>query len=198
MAGKWLSFDAAVELIKDRLNTSLDRAQELITAAHASGEVHWRPNAKVFKRRIAEVQRVHAERKNLLRRADAPKPGSALDLLGESAAQGGLRESVSMELPIGKTELCEADLVAWLDREPPEKPIALKTAPDAIIESVISAVYDDADKGAERPNINKLPDAVMPRLRALGYETSGRRIKDIGRHKFAGRRLDVGRPKPPA
>jgi hypothetical protein len=63
----------------------------------------------------------------------------------------------------------------------------LKGASDASIRAAIASVYDDADKGGDRPNINKLPGAVAPRLKASGYKATGRRIKKIG-IEFAGRR----------
>jgi hypothetical protein len=69
----------------------------------------------------------------------------------------------------------------------------LEEAPDSTIREAIRSVYDDADKGGPRPNINQLVAAVLPRL--LGYRPpSGNHIKNIGREKeFAGRRGKVGK-----
>jgi hypothetical protein len=69
---------------------------------------------------------------------------------------------------------------------------ALKWAGEPFIRDVIAAIYDDADKGGDRPNINRLPDAVQPRLTAHGYKATGRRIKKIGSEEFAHRRGKVG------
>jgi hypothetical protein len=70
----------------------------------------------------------------------------------------------------------------------------LKPAPPTTIRQVIASVYDEADKGGPRPNINKLPTAVRAQLEALGYEASGRKIKKIGREpQFARRRGEVGK-----
>jgi hypothetical protein len=80
-----------------------------------------------------------------------------------------------------------------LDQQAPEKAV-LTMAPVSIIEDVITAVYDEADKGGDRPNINQLPKAVLPRLKARGYTSTGRRIKEIGSaEKFASRRGEIGK-----
>ena len=69
---------------------------------------------------------------------------------------------------------------------------ALKPATDPMVRNIITAVYDDADKGGPRPNINQLPDAVLSRL-AAGYTASGRQIKKIGSEpQFKRRRRKPG------
>jgi hypothetical protein len=75
-------------------------------------------------------------------------------------------------------------------------PITLEEASEpTIIRDAIRSVYDDADKGGPRPNINELPKAVLPRLEKLGYRPpSGKQIKSIGREKeFVGRRRKIGK-----
>jgi hypothetical protein len=52
---------------------------------------------------------------------------------------------------------------------------ALKKATVSLIRNEIAAVY-----GVAQPNINKLPAVVQARLKKLGYEASGRQIKEIG------------------
>jgi hypothetical protein len=76
---------------------------------------------------------------------------------------------------------------------------SLTPASQAVIKRTIEDVYDDADRGGPRPNINELPGAVHPRLNARGYKTSGKRIKEIGgSEEFSERRGKVGvrRTKP--
>lgn len=68
----------------------------------------------------------------------------------------------------------------------------LKSATDTVIRNAITSVYDAADKGGPRPNINQLPNVVQPRLKALGYEAAGHQIKKIGK-EFASRRGRVGK-----
>jgi hypothetical protein len=70
----------------------------------------------------------------------------------------------------------------------------LKQPSDSTIRNEIKSVYDDADKGAARPNINELPDVVLPRLAKRGFITSVRRIRDIGREdQFKSRRGPRGK-----
>jgi hypothetical protein len=72
-------------------------------------------------------------------------------------------------------------------------PITLEEASEPTIRNAIRSVYDDADKGGSRPNINQLPKAVLSRLE--GYRPpSGKQIKSIGGEKeFVGRRGKVGK-----
>jgi hypothetical protein len=70
----------------------------------------------------------------------------------------------------------------------------LKYATPSMIRNVITSVYDDADKGKPRPNINQLPDAVLQRLEMIGFKASGNQIKKIGREEqFKSRRHPVGK-----
>ena len=73
--------------------------------------------------------------------------------------------------------------------------LALKEATPSMIRDAIGAVYDDADKAKTKPpNINELPAAVQPRLKAGGYAASGRQIKQIGGEQpFKLRRLSPGK-----
>ena len=74
-------------------------------------------------------------------------------------------------------------------------PITIEEASEPTIRDVIRSVYNDADKGGPRPNINALPKAVQPRIEKLGYKLpSGKQIKSIGREKeFVSRRGKVGK-----
>jgi hypothetical protein len=72
----------------------------------------------------------------------------------------------------------------------------LKKAAVATIREEISAVYDAADKGGPRPNINQLAGAVQPRLQERGYKVSLNQIKIIGGEpQFAKRRRRRGRQR---
>jgi hypothetical protein len=99
-------------------------------------------------------------------------------------------EPVAPVKPVAPVERSPFAVVATLNRN----------VPSHIIRSAITAVYDDADKGVgPRPNINELPSAVQPRLAALGYQASGRQIKQIGKEKeFSSRRNEVGSGRPPS
>jgi hypothetical protein len=80
-------------------------------------------------------------------------------------------------------------------QRPEDEVHALKGATPSMIRNVIGAVYDDADKAKTKPpNINELPAAVQPRLKAKGYAASGRQIKQIGGEQpFKLRRLSPGK-----
>jgi len=67
----------------------------------------------------------------------------------------------------------------------------LKQAPEATIRDIIRLVYDDVDKGGPRPNIVKLPDAVLPELEKQGLTASKSQIRKIGK-EFADRRNKRG------
>ena len=93
---------------------------------------------------------------------------------------------------IYQSVFCVKSDVLKIANEISNKP-ALKEAPDPIIRYSIAGVYDDADRGGPRPNINELPDAIQPRLKELGYKASGRKIKQIGGgQQFKKRRGKVG------
>jgi hypothetical protein len=65
----------------------------------------------------------------------------------------------------------------------------LPDAPPAVIKREIKAVYDEAEAaGTKPPNINQLPDAVLPRLQAKGYTASKAQIKKIGKQSEERRR----------
>jgi hypothetical protein len=57
----------------------------------------------------------------------------------------------------------------------------LLPAPEAEIERVIAAVYDEVENAGTPPNIKQLPNAVLPRLEALGWTASKTQIMEIGR-----------------
>jgi hypothetical protein len=181
---EWIPFASAVQMISRRLNRPIVEAESLIRAEVQTGNIHVAPDLQL-----------RASLESLSRASPLCRPNqlatefdSALDMLAEAARQTSLDATLGRHPMINR-----ADLLNWRDQRTPEKSI-LKLAPDAVIEGVIAAVYDDADKGAPRPNINELPKAVLPRLGALGYRTSQRRIKRIGgAEKFASRRHVVGK-----
>jgi hypothetical protein len=69
-----------------------------------------------------------------------------------------------------------------------------QVAPDSTIRAVIEAIYDEAHRDScKPPNINELADIAKLRLKALGYDVSGRHIKAIGSEpQFEDRRGKVG------
>jgi hypothetical protein len=126
-----------------------------------------------------------------LRRPGLPKvrPGSKAELLNMNYRNAWFAERPAVDV---------TDLLDWLDRRQPKKSptkSGLKRAPRSAVENEIAAVYEEAAKrNSKPPNINELPYVVLPRLKSLGYETSGKQIKEIGRaNEFAKHRGPVGK-----
>jgi hypothetical protein len=87
---------------------------------------------------------------------------------------------------------------AWLAKQPSQAASQrrrLKKAPSAEIDLAIQTAYDNAQReGRKPPNINELPDEVLPILEAKHYRASKLRIKERGEQdKFSSRRRLPGR-----
>jgi hypothetical protein len=180
---EWLAFAAAAQVLRQRLSVTISEAEVLLRSKAARGELR--------AARDSELAANIASRASPLRRPDLPasEPGSALNLLGEGARQLYVN-AVLAERPL----ISRLDFMKLVDQAAQDAPASTK-APIAKIEDVITAVYDDAERdGLPPPNINDLPKAVLPRLKALGFVTSGNQIKKLGRaERFARRRGLVGK-----
>ena len=173
MSAEMIPFAEALELVRQHRKVTMGEAEAFLRAAIARREIRAAPDSQL----AAVIQ----ERSRYSRPPQKVEPGSALDLLRQAAAQASVNATLADAPLIGK-----ADLLTLLSQQ--ASPI-LKPAPLSVIEKVITEIYDNADRGAERPNINQLPKVALPRLEALGYTTSGRNIMEIGRaDKFASRR----------
>jgi len=71
----------------------------------------------------------------------------------------------------------------------------LRPAPTPKIIDTITEVYDTAKStGAKAPNLVEIVKPVQERLRATGYEASGKQIQDLANAKqFEGRRRKPGK-----
>jgi hypothetical protein len=103
----------------------------------------------------------------------------------------------------------ESEFLAWLDgatgvtKHATEVPAAnvgatspaLKPAPESKIDEAINAEYDTAEqKGLKAPNVKEIVALVQPRLRAQGFNASGRQIQQVAdADKHKSRRRQPGR-----
>lgn len=69
-----------------------------------------------------------------------------------------------------------------------------KPAGDRKIHKAITAAYDTAEgAGKKPPNVNEIIKPVQARLRAAGYDASGRHIRELaGDHQHDNRRRKPG------
>src|SRR5262249_40030943 len=179
---QWLSFQELVELVPSLLpDVSIGRAEAIVKEALASGQVRSRPGRLLLLSNDGII---------------------GMDLRPGAINKGGEGRG----LAVADSKTSKEDFLDWLGRHYPEAKVqtqgkiadlvslALKSADDSVIHQEITAVYDEADKnGVWAPNINELPKQVMPRLVARGYNTSERRIKEIGEApEFKTRRRKIG------
>jgi hypothetical protein len=153
MSRKWTAFAEAARIARYRLNVT-HMAAEALLRDHLS-EFTVRRDSQLAE----QLKATYEPRRNYGPFAiRAAEPGSALDLLAESAAQGAL------EYALAESPLIDADeLLNWLEQRAPAQP--LKAASEKVIREAIKQVYDDADKGGTKPpNINELPEPVMSQL----------------------------------
>jgi hypothetical protein len=97
----------------------------------------------------------------------------------------------------------EAVYLAWLNQmtrrtsEPIERKSEpkLKIAPESKIDHLISTEYDAAEQnGSKPPNLKEIIGPVQARLRAEGYNASGRQIQKLAEaDKHKARRRPPGR-----
>jgi hypothetical protein len=78
--------------------------------------------------------------------------------------------------------------------EPASTAAALKAAPDSRIHQAITAAHDAADATGEKPpNVNEVIEPVQALLRSVGYEATGRKIRELaGNREHARRRWKPG------
>jgi hypothetical protein len=96
-----------------------------------------------------------------------------------------------------------SDFHKWLDTEttPSEVPLPLRSsnrllpAPREELRRALTAEYDAAAKEAQKPpNVREIIAPVQERLRAKGYEASGRQISELaGAEEYKSRRRKPGR-----
>jgi hypothetical protein len=176
-----LSIPEATEIVRNRLNVSPDKAQALLWEADAKGKIRVIIDQNAFTEQLTAIQQTQANRqiKQTIGSQQAavassafPNSGSALAVLRESAERGAL--VLSLRIQLG--QVSQDELLSWLNSFGERK---LKRAPDARIHQIIWEVYNDPASGG--PSYKDLPKYVLPRLKALGFEASGKRIQGIGK-----------------
>jgi hypothetical protein len=181
-AEEMIPFAAAIAVVHNHRGGTRGEAEAFLRAAIARGEIRIAPDAQL----AARLKSVAEEKSRYNRPPQGVEPDLAMDILGRAATEACLNAAVA-DAPL----IRKADLLNLLNQQASS---TLTLAPRSVIEKVITEIYDDADKGADRPNINQLPKVALPKLKALGFRASGRQIKDIGSdEKFANRRGEPGR-----
>lgn len=199
-ASKFVPFQEAVGIVRERLKISFGKARALLRGACASeirSFAKWHGVEQASEPEPKEVPHAlwKADLNEVLYITD---DGILIDK--RQQRRSILPGRVPVIVDHSPVYIVRDDLMEWLREQataPDNKTPSLAQAPDAEIRRAVRDVYDDADASKTKPpNTKEVAAPVLKKLAARGYITSEGRVMEIaGDDEFGTRRWRPGRPR---